>query len=203
MSVGIAILAAGSSSRMGEPKQLLRLGGETLLDKSVAAAINSRCSPIVLTLGANYREILHKTELSKAVTVVINEQWQEGLSTSVRLAVEKATSLDPELAAIILMLCDQPFVTSSSINQLIDAQESSGKLIVTSHFGGVFGPPALFHRSLFGELTNISGDTGAKLIVQKHLDQSTFVEFPPGSIDIDCPADLSAAEALLAGSSVN
>jgi len=90
---------------------------------------------------------------------------------------------------VIIMVCDQPYISYSILNELIFTQRKTGKAIVTCNYGETNGPPTLFHKSLFNELMQLKGDVGAKKIVQQHIDETAMVLFPKGSIDIDTRED--------------
>ena len=189
--VGIIVLAAGASSRMGGPKQLLRYDGETLLRRAVRAALGSRCRPAVVVLGAQAEAL--RGEVVGA-QVVINEEWEEGMASSLRCglrALEAATS-EP-LAAAVLLLCDQPFVTSTVINRLLETYETERPLLVASEYevGGetARGVPALFSRALFSELMDLRGVGGAKRVIRRHASEAAFIAAPEAAFDVDTPED--------------
>jgi molybdenum cofactor cytidylyltransferase len=134
------------------------------------------------------------------VQSIVNERWAEGLGSSIRAGLEALERCDREGAAeaVVLMLCDQPFVTAAVINALVTAYRSSGKGIIASEYGGTTGVPALFRRDYFGELAALSGTAGAKQIVAAHASEVVRVPFPQGTIDIDTPEDyLQLQRALL------
>jgi molybdenum cofactor cytidylyltransferase len=190
-NIGVIILAAGSSSRLGEPKQLLRFGGESLLQHAVDAATNSNANTVIEVLGANAESVLAGTDQT-TIHTIINPDWEEGMASSVRVGLNELLFMCPETDAVILMVCDQPFISSSVLNDLISTHVSTGNPIVACNYGEAFGPPALFHRSLFDELMNLKGDVGARKIIQQHKDQVTTVLFPKGKIDIDTNEDYEA-----------
>jgi molybdenum cofactor cytidylyltransferase len=190
-AVGVVVLAAGASRRMGEPKQLLRCGGESLLRRAVQAALGSRCRPVVVVLGA-YAEALGGE--AAGAQVAFNEEWAEGMSSSIRCglrALDAATS--EQVDAAILMLCDQPFVTSEVIKRLVAAYEEKRTTLVASRYesGGELttGVPALFSRELFAELMGLRGAEGAKRVIMRHASEATVVSVPEASFDVDTPED--------------
>jgi molybdenum cofactor cytidylyltransferase len=188
--VGAVILAAGASTRMGVPKQLLQFGGETMLRRAASVAIEAGCRPVVVVTGANAtpsREALRRLEVQKAE----NPQWESGISSSVRAGIEALVTANPQTAAVVLMLCDQPFVTREIIARLVAAHLETGRSIVASRYGGSYGVPALFGKAHFAELTTLEGDAGAKRVIQKHLPEVHLLSFPEGEIDIDTPDDLA------------
>jgi len=177
---------------MGEPKQLLRYAGKTLIEHIIAAAARSVCSPIVIVLGAHADRIEQEIEIPSSVQVVFNKDWQEGLSSSLRSGVQAVRRIDGDSEGIVTVLCDQPFVTSEVIDNIVQQFHTSGKLIVASQYSDVFGPPALFHSCLFDELLQISGDKGARSVVDRHSSEATSVQFPNGAVDVDTLDDYLA-----------
>ncbi len=189
-SIAIIIVAAGASTRMGRPKQLLPYGGRTFLRNAAEMAVASVCRPIIVVLGA-YADQLQSEIDGLPVQPVVNERWTEGLGSSIRAGLEALERCDREGAAeaLVLMLCDQPFVTPAVINDLVVAYRSSGKEIIASEYGGTLGVPALFGREYFPELAALSGPAGAKQVIAAHTSEVARVPFPQGTIDIDTPED--------------
>jgi molybdenum cofactor cytidylyltransferase len=190
-AVGVIVLAAGASRRMGEPKQLLRYGGESLLRRAVQAALGSRCRPVVVVLGARAEALGGE---AAGAQVAVNEEWAEGMSSSIRCglrALDAATS--GQVDAAILTLCDQPFVTSEVIERLVAAYEEERPALVASRYesGGELttGVPALFSRELFAELMGLRGAQGAKRVIMWHASEATVVSVPEASFDVDTPED--------------
>ncbi len=182
------LLAAGASARLGTPKQLLRYNGQTLLQHLVQTAASSKASPLITVLGANANIILPELHENKH-PVIVNTEWRSGMASAIVCGIEELLKLSPAADGVILMVCDQPYVTASLLDELIAAQHSTGKPIITSHYENIPGPPALFHKSIFPELLELKGDTGARKIVQQHGDEIATIPFPKGNIDIDTQAD--------------
>jgi molybdenum cofactor cytidylyltransferase len=201
VSIGIAILAAGGSSRMGQPKQLLPFQNKTLIEHVVSAATDSLCDPIVLVLGAYSERIIATIHVPARVHIEVNEQWQEGLASSLRAGVQALRRLDDCIDGMIVSLADQPFVSANIFDALISEFQQSAKLIVASRYSDAVGPPALFHRSLLDELLQTTGDKGARRIVEKYADQVRALEFSQGSVDLDTIDDYLALNA--PGSSIS
>ena len=185
------VLAAGSSSRMGRPKQLLSYNGKTLLEFTVDIAIDSVADPVILVLGAN-ASLIEKVIDRKKIEIVENKNWNEGMASSIRIGIEKLLQVSPSADSTILMVCDQPFISASLLNNLVSAHKTTGKSIVTCYYQNVIGPPTLFHKTIFPELLNLKGDTGARKIVEKHITAVETVRFDEGIIDIDTEADYKA-----------
>jgi molybdenum cofactor cytidylyltransferase len=181
---GIVILAAGTSARMGRPKQLLPYKGKTLLQHALDEARSANASAVVVVFGAMADVLLSQTD-TKRTTVVINNDWQEGMASSIRAGVSALLKEMPAAEAAILMLCDQPFVSANVLDELISTNRNTGKPIIASNYGDVLGPPALFHKSFFTELMLLEADAGARKIIQQHQERVATVFFPGGHIDID------------------
>ena len=182
------MLAAGSSSRLGTPKQLLNYNGNSLLQYVTGIAADAAANAVVIVLGANAHLLLPEIDKKKA-DVVINNNWQQGMASSIiaglSFLLEKYSSTD----GVIFMMCDQPFVNVSLLNDLIITQRQTGKPIVASSYNNTIGAPALFHKSIFPELLNLTGDTGARMIIQRHITEVATVPFSKGNIDIDTAED--------------
>jgi molybdenum cofactor cytidylyltransferase len=194
-NIGIVILAAGPSSRLGKPKQLLHYKGKNLLQHVVSEAVNSNASPVIVVLGANSDSISKEIDKTK-VHVVENKEWREGMASSVRMGLNILQKISPLAEAVIFMVCDQPYVSTSLLNDLINMQVESCKPIVTCNYGEAIGPPALFHKSLFAELMQLQGDAGARKIIQQHSDEVATLLFTKGKIDIDTKEDYEALKNL-------
>ena len=187
-SCGIVILAAGASTRLGNPKQLLQYRGKTLLGHAVNEAVNSNADAVVVILGKDAN--LFKKEIDeKKVRVAINFSWEEGMASSVRLGLDTLLNDKPYIDAVIFMVCDQPHISSSLLNELIKTQQKTTRQIVTSNYGDSIGPPALFHKKYFKELMKLSGDVGARKVIQQNMNDMETILFPEGKIDIDTEED--------------
>ena len=183
----MVLLAGGASKRLGRPKQLLTVGDETFLQRGIRTAHASNASPIIVVLGANGNEM--KDKILPDTILVVNESWSEGMASSIRCGIKALLKTDPSVEAAIIMMCDQPYVDATVLNNLIAAYQVSGKPIIASSYNNTFGPPALFHKILFAELLQLHGDTGARSIIKHHADEVEIVSFPKGEIDIDTEAD--------------
>jgi molybdenum cofactor cytidylyltransferase len=123
------------------------------------------------------------------VRKVINQDWKEGMGSSVVRGLNELIKSEESVDGVIFMMCDQPFVTSELLNKLIDTHRQTGRKIVTSVYDGVSGPPAFFEKSFFGQLLMLKGDAGAKQIIQQNPEETASVPFPGGKFDIDTEAD--------------
>jgi molybdenum cofactor cytidylyltransferase len=185
MSVGLIILAAGGSTRLGSPKQLLRFGGQTLIRRAAMVAVESRCDRVVVVIGSSAEEMKGELE-GLRVTIVENPEWQSGMSSSIRAGLVEVPSDD----AVLIMLCDQPFVTADVLDNLIDTYHKTGMPIVASDYGAARGVPALFSKEFIAELSALSADEGARRIIAKHPELVATIAFADGAIDVDTPQQL-------------
>jgi xanthine/CO dehydrogenase XdhC/CoxF family maturation factor/CTP:molybdopterin cytidylyltransferase MocA len=190
---GIAaiILAAGASTRMGRPKQLLpSFGGQSLLRRSAIEAVRSGCRPVVVVTGAHAEQSsLQVGDLP--VQVIHNPDWAGGMSSSLRAGLTALDAAESGAAAVIVTLCDQPFARAHVLEELVGAYRSSGRGIVASEYDGVLGVPALFARKHFEELAELRSAVGARQLIAAHAGEVVRVPFPEGSIDIDTWEDYS------------
>jgi len=175
--VATVILAAGSSSRMGSAKQLLRIDGTSLVRRAAETALSSRCQGVYVIIGAAAEAVRREvSELS--LEVIDNPDWEEGLAESIR-----------EFDAAILAPVDQPWIYAALLDRLIEVFEGGEREIVACSYAGTVGAPALFSRRHFAELTTLSGDRGAKSVLQAREAEVARVPFPEGATDLDTPED--------------
>ena len=183
-SIAVIILAAGRSARLGSPKQLLSYRGKTLLQHTIDTALESQASPILVVLGSG-KDAIKKELEQKQVFILENSSWESGMASSISCGITNLQELAPESEAVILMVCDQPFVNAKLLNNLITKHKDTRQSIVASSYANTLGTPALFHQSLFSELLVLEGESGAKSLIKKYSLQTGFVSFDQGSIDID------------------
>lgn len=164
--IGAVILAAGMSSRMGETKQLIRLGENTLLEQVMEIVRSSRVDEIVLVLG-HQAETIKKRVGIKNLKVVINESYQQGMGTSLRTGL---AALSSGTNAALIVLADQPFVRAETLDRLIDQYEQSGAQIAIPIYKGFRGNPVLLGRSVFPEVMALTGDIGCRAIFGNHVE---------------------------------
>ena len=183
-SIATIILAAGASRRMGQPKQLLLYKEQTLLGYVTQCAISSECNPVIVILGANAEKIEPKIA-QLPIKIVQNNNWNEGIASSIRCGISYIQNQYLNLDGVVFLTCDQPFISTELIEQLIDAHYSTNKPIIASQYGEILGIPALFSRSFFSALMQLQGDRGAKKIINQYPDLVYVINFPQGQIDLD------------------
>ena len=203
-SIGLMLLAAGSSSRLGRSKQLLPYRGRSLLHHAATVAAAAGCHPNVLVTGA-----LHETLLPEVAglgfEVTRNEHWAAGMGSSIRAGLAAMETLvingsstrapdgepAPPLAAVLVMLCDQPLLTPKILMGLVAQFRTTGQPVVASAYGGTRGVPALFGRAVFPALRALSGPTGARELLREYA-HLPAVPFPAGVVDVDTAAQYEA-----------
>ena len=191
LNIGIILLAAGSSSRMGQNKLLLKSGPDTLLENALKSAINSKAKKVIVVLGSNKEENKKITKQYNTKTV-LNESWEKGIGSSIKCGLNHLLKERHSLEAVIISVCDQPRLSSDIIDGLIKIYQKTEKKIVTSAYNKSFGVPVLYDKSFFSALLKIPDAYGAKkyIIEKASKDIITTFPFPKGEIDIDTTEDL-------------
>ena len=196
MNTGLVLLAAGSSNRMGQPKQLLPFNGRPLIEHVLTVAQASLCDEVVVVLGKFSEQVIPLIDTTKAI-VVHNRDWEEGMASSIRCGLQSLLKKIPAVGAAIFMVCDQPFVSSTLLNELIRARTETGKTIIASTYHDTIGTPALFDKIFFDQLMQLHGQEGAKKIIMQHIHDVKTIPFPMGYIDIDTPGDYEELKRLI------
>jgi molybdenum cofactor cytidylyltransferase len=189
--IAAVILAAGGSTRMGQPKLLLPFGGQPLVRRAVEAACAAGLAQTIVVLGA-HAPAVQAALAGLPVEVVVNEAWQEGLSTSLRAGL---AALRPEIAAALLILADQPALSAALIGSLLSCYRAGRAPLVAPFYRGKRGNPVLFDRALFAELAAVQGDQGGREVVARHAAQIARVEVEDPALlaDVDTWADYRRA----------
>lgn len=176
------VLAAGGSTRLGRPKQLLLWNGKPL----VAHIVDEGISPLVLVTGA---VDVTAALAGRDIHHVHNPHWADGMASSIRAGLQYLLALIPDTSAVILSVCDQPFITRGLFTQLISRHTRTGKGIVASAYAGTLGTPVLFTRRYFPGLLALTGGQGAKKLLAEFSNDVASAPFPRGEIDIDTEED--------------
>lgn len=190
-SIGILLLAAGASRRMGTPKQLLRIGEKTLVERAIDLAQAIDQQQTVVVLGANAQQIRPYIS-EKKVAIVMNENWEQGMGTSLKAGMEFFLAQKQKVEVIIIMVCDQPYLTAEKLQELIVKYEGSKAAIVATTYGGIKGVPTLFDTRIFPQLLTLNKDEGARKIIKQYQGEIATVDFPEGVIDLDTPTAYQA-----------
>ena len=174
------ILAAGSGRRMGGPKALLVLDGETLLQRALRLAGAAGCAPLVAVVGD-----WDPGPLPPEVHLVCNPNTAEGMASSLRLGI---AALPPETEEALLLTVDQPAVEAKLLQELLALAAANPGRPAACAYAGTLGIPAVVPRRLFPDLLTLRGDRGAKAILLK--EETASLPFPGGEADLDTPSDL-------------
>lgn len=188
---GAVILAAGASTRMGSPKQLLTLDGQPLVVRAVETALASPAWPVVVVLGAHAEKI--RPLLTRLpVLIADSPAWAEGMAASIRAGITTLRQFSRALDGALVALCDQPAFSAEVIARLVAAQRASGRSIAAAHYQGRQGAPALFLREHFETLAHLTGEAGARDLLNDEPARVTAVALPSLAHDLDTPADVAA-----------
>lgn len=202
---GILIIAAGQSKRLGQPKQLLNFEGKLLINRLVDIVKAAGPFPITIVLGANAQKVKDQL-IEKNLKVVINENWEQGMASSISVGLESIINdlhehkgpivfaevkeaKEKETDGVMILVCDQPFITKNNIQSLLKLQQKTTLPMAACYYEGVLGTPALFHESVFDELLTLKGDIGAKKIIQQRESEVAKLHFDQGALDIDTMED--------------
>lgn len=177
MRAAAIVLAAGASRRLGEPKQLIRLNGETLVERVARICRDAGCDPVIIVLGGSAEKIREQCSFEDA-KVLLNEEWNEGMGTSIRTGIN---ALKTDIDGCILVTCDMPAVSAEHLRKLMKTGEKAA-----SCYAGRRGVPAYFPHTAFALLMNLRGDTGAREL----LKDARVVELAAGELDVDTPEDI-------------
>lgn len=182
------VLAAGASSRLGQSKQLLQVEGEPLLRRIARVSCESNADRTLVVLGDNEREhgrIIRDLPLY----ICIHSDWEKGMGSSLKAGISFIENFLADTTAVIVLVCDQPMLTTDHLNNLIGKYRTTGAPVVASAYSGILGVPVLYDVSLFDSIKNIDDNHGARQVIDKHKSGAQHVEFDGGSLDIDTPED--------------
>ncbi len=185
--ISAVVLAAGRSSRMGRPKLALRLDGVPVLERVLAVLRLAKVDEVVVVLGADADQVRRDVRFGRE-RVVFNPAYADGMSSSIKLGLGNISS---DSGAAIIVLGDQPFLSPSTIDDVVNGYRAGGSPIVVPVFKGERGNPVLFARILFPEIMRIAGDVGARSVLLAHPRQVLEIQVDDSGVltDIDTPAD--------------
>ena len=185
--VAAVVLAAGGSTRLGQPKQLVQVDGECLVNRAVRVALAAGADPVFVALGAQFETVLEHLKYDEPpVRVLVNHAWRSGMASSIALGAAAAGRVDAD--ALLVLACDQPAVTPRHLRELM--LTSKCEHVVASAYAGRRGVPAIFPELAFHALQDLSGDWGARTLLQRA--EVLTVPLPGGEFDVDTPDDLEA-----------
>ena len=189
VTIGGILLAAGGSSRLGRPKQFLEFEGKTLLRHAAEAMAESMCHPVIAVLGAE-KEKAEGEIANLPVTARSNSEWRVGMSSSIKLGLAELLILEPKIAALVITLCDQPFVSAETINRLVRKFAETRVPMIAAEYDGVAGVPALFSREMFDALSKLDGDKGARDLLRNPNARVETIEMEEAAVDVDTHGDI-------------
>ncbi|OUJ72210.1 nucleotidyltransferase family protein [Hymenobacter crusticola] len=183
-TIGLIVLAAGASTRLGQPKQLLPYLGRTLLRHAAETAVATGCRPIIVVTGALHEELAAEVA-GLPVQIVRNTAWATGMGSSIQVGLNFMESISQPLQAVIVTLSDQPLVTPELLTELIHRYQATQAPIVAAEYKDAHGVPALFAAAVFPALRELAGATGARQVIEAQDQQVELVSFPDGAVDVD------------------
>ena len=186
--IATMILAAGEASRMGQPKQLLKIGKQNLVQRMVQTVLAAHCRRVIVVTGA-YADQVQPTISNTSALCVHNPDWEEGMGSSIRRGIQAIIDTHPDTEAAIVLLCDQPLITPQLLRKLAITYLITRQGMVVSAYDGIQGVPALFRAQLFPALLRLSGASGARAFIQEYEGGVVPVPFSEGKYDIDTPED--------------
>ena len=191
MTVSAIILAAGSSSRMGESKQMLTINGQRLLVRTIQTVLDSGIQDVVVVLGSD--ESIHRKAIGNLpVDTTFNDEWENGMGSSIKHGLLHVTSRHPVPEAVIILVCDQPLLGHRHLQALVAKYQQAAKPIIASSYAQQPGVPVLFDHTCYERLLGLEDKEGAKKVILKNLSDVALVPFPGGEIDLDTMEDYQA-----------
>jgi CTP:molybdopterin cytidylyltransferase MocA len=188
LQIGAVVLAAGGSTRLGRPKQLIVHEGATLVRHAVIAAHDTGARPVIVVLGADAELVAAQVPDRPGIATVFNPYWQTGISSSISAGLK---ALSDGVDGVLMTLADQPRVGASALERLIAAFSENNR-IVASGYSGTSGVPAIFGCEYIPELLKLEGDRGAGAWLRSGSDSTTVVPFPEAEVDVDTEVDVAA-----------
>ena len=188
--IGVLVLAAGAASRFGSAKQLADIGGVAMVRHCAQNALRVT-SRIMIVTGA-HRDDVEAALRGMEITTAHNDEWSAGMGRSIAVATSAAIERFPALSAVIVLLGDQPLVSSDDLRALIDAHRADPAHIIAAFAAGVIGPPCLFPQRYFDALTKLDGADGARRVLRDHADRVVALNMPNAGADVDTLQDYAA-----------
>ncbi|HJV20301.1 MAG TPA: nucleotidyltransferase family protein [Sediminibacterium sp.] len=182
------ILAAGAASRMGQAKMLLPFNGQSILGHIIGELKALQPQTISLVTG-KYHEAVTAAIADPSLEIAYNDRWNEGMAGSIQTGMKTLLRQCPDLDLVWIVVGDQPFLHRSVLQEMLRLQQETQKGIVAAQYNGITGTPVLFSAGYFSALQKLSGDKGARVILQEHPEDIATVAFPLGELDIDTPED--------------
>lgn len=188
MKWGVLILAAGEASRMGKAKMLLPYKETTILTHLIDEVLSGEPTSVQLVTG-HYDDLIRAEVKTNKVAIVLNPHYQLGMSSSIQVGLTALLNECPDLDFLIIVVSDQPFLNRTILQNLIIKHQQTQKGIIASHYNGVQGTPVLLSSAYFNHLYKLTGDKGARVILQQFPDDIETIAFESGELDIDTMED--------------
>lgn len=190
-NIGIIILAAGSASRMGTPKQLLKIKNQTLLERVIGTAINSSIGEVCVVLGANSSLIEHHlAEVHDKIHIITNKNWQQGMSSSIQAGLRFfLKNKGRGMEGMLVLLADQPLISVSLLSSFYTTFLINKEAIITATYAGTLGVPTLYSAAFFEDILILKSHQGAKKVIYNNIDKVIKIDFPNGAVDLDTLED--------------
>jgi CTP:molybdopterin cytidylyltransferase MocA len=190
-SIGAIVLAAGASSRMGAPKQLLPIDGVPLLARTVEVLLATPVWPVVAVLGAN-ADAMRPLLARYPVLIADNPAWPEGMASSIRAGITTLRQFSRDLEGAVITVCDQPALAPRHVEALLAAPSAQGRRIAAARYRERLGVPAFFAREHFAALQALTGEEGARTLLNRDPALVASIDLPELALDLDTPADYAA-----------
>ncbi len=186
------ILAAGGSRRLGHPKQLVSIDGHPQILRVVATALAvPDLWPVIVVTGGN-AEAIRPLLVRHPVLIADNPAWEEGVASSLRTGLATAATFSHEIAGVLFCLGDQPALSAEALVSLLETRQRTGKSVVATRYDDQLGAPALIQRRHFTALAHLTGDEGARRLIQTlPATDVAWIDRPELAHDLDTPADLA------------
>ncbi len=190
-TIGVLIMAAGSSRRFGQPKQLVQYKGRSLIRRAVETVTNSGLKKVLVVAG-HAHELIADELKGLSCDIIYNKDHAEGIGGSIRYGLGKLLDMEPGIQAVLIVHADQPLVTTEHICGLVHCYRPSRSMIIATAYAGTLGVPVLMDRDYFEELLKLQGDQGGKRIMNGHLNSIIEVPLPHAAVDIDTMDDFES-----------
>ncbi|HQS24027.1 MAG: hypothetical protein B7Y11_03365 [Sphingobacteriia bacterium 24-36-13] len=188
MKWGVMILAAGEAARMGKAKMLLPFKNTTILAHLIEEI--TLVEPNIIQLVTGYYHDLIQAQIStNKVAIIQNPDYSLGMSSSIQVGLTAMLKVCPDLDFLVIVVSDQPYLNQSILLRLLTKHQQTAKGIIASSYNGIKGTPVLLSSTYFTHLYNLTGDKGARVILQQFPEDIETIEFENGALDIDTPED--------------
>jgi len=187
-SLGVVILAAGASSRLGQPKQLVEIDGQPLVRRQVEIALTIQPARVVVVTGGQASDV-EQAIAGMGVDCCFNQHWEKGMGNSLAAGIR---AMPERVRGAMLLLVDQWRIQPGDLDDLVTTWAKDPLAAVTACWGDTSGPPVIFPRSLFAPLSRLTGDRGARHLLKKFSGGLVKVQMDHAQFDLDSPQQLDA-----------